>query len=173
MNALLLAAAVLAGAPVDPQTRRLVGLARVWGYVKYVHPAMATATLDWDAALVRALPRVESAASEEDYRKAIGGLLSELRDPATRVVERETAGAISGAAAGASAVRFERIDPRTALVAIPNDPAADSNPGLQPEVCARLAEAARFERVVVDLSSSRAPARCAAKARARPASRSS
>ena len=43
MSALLLAAFALAATPVDPATARLVGLARVWAHVKYVHPAMATA----------------------------------------------------------------------------------------------------------------------------------
>jgi hypothetical protein len=52
MSALAAAALLLALAPADVQTRRLAGLARVWGQMKYVHPAMATSRIDWDAALI-------------------------------------------------------------------------------------------------------------------------
>lgn len=149
----LLAAIVLVASPVDTQTARLVGLARAWGYVKYVHPAMATSSLDWDAALLRALPAVENAASDAAYRKAIAGLLAELHDTATRVIDEEPADARPGTAAGALAVRLETIDSSTAVVVIPNDPAIESTPDLQSEICARFADAARFERTVLDLRS--------------------
>lgn len=153
MNALLAAALVLVASPVDPQTTRLVGLARVWGHVKYIHPAMATSSLDWDAALVRALPAVENATSDGKYRKAIAGLLAELHDPATRVIDKEPADATPGAASEALAVRLETIDSNTAVVIIPNDPAIESTPDLQSEVCARFTDATRFERVVLDVRS--------------------
>ena len=153
MNALLAAAVVLVAPPLDRQTTHLVGLARVWGYVKYTHPAMATSSLDWDAALVRALPAVENATSDAEYRKAVAGLLAELRDPATGVVDEEPSAATPPAASGVLAVRLESIDSRTAVVTIPSDPALESIPDLQAEVCARFADAARFERVVLDLRS--------------------
>lgn len=154
MSALVVAAVVLVGAPVDSQTTHLVGLARVWGYVKYVHPALATSDVDWDAALLRALPAVQGATSEDAYRKGIAGLLAELRDPATRVIEREPAPAVSDVASGAFAARLEAIDSRTAVVVIPNDPRTESGPDPQSEVCSRFADATRFERVVLDLRSS-------------------
>jgi C-terminal processing protease CtpA/Prc len=153
MSALLVAAVVLAGAPVDSRATHLAGLARVWGYVKYVHPAMATSDLDWDAALIRALPAVENASSEEAYRTAISALLAELHDPATRVIEKEAAAVVSGRASGALAPRLEAIDSRTAIVVIPNDPGIESIPHLQSEVCARFDDATRFDRVILDLRS--------------------
>ncbi len=153
MNALLAAAVVLVAPPLHPQTTHLVGLARVWGYVKYMHPAMATSSLDWDAALVRALPGVESATSDAEYRKAVAGLFAELHDPATRVIEEEPSEDTPPGASGALGVRLESIESGTAIVTIPNDPALESIPDLQADVCARFADAARFERVILDLRS--------------------
>jgi predicted secreted protein len=35
------------------RAERLVGLAKVWGAVKYFHPSLAYREIDWDKALVR------------------------------------------------------------------------------------------------------------------------
>jgi C-terminal processing protease CtpA/Prc len=157
MTGFLAAAAfVVAAAPADQQAVRLAGLARVWGYVKYVHPAMATSRIDWDAALVRSIPPVEHAASEDAYRKAIAGLLAELHDPATRVVEGGPAEATSSGATAPVRMRLETVDATTAVLVIPNDRTIESTPNLQSEVCARFTEATRFEGVVLDLRSSTA-----------------
>jgi hypothetical protein len=111
MSGLLAAVAlVVAASPVDQRAVRLAGLARAWGYVKYVHPSMATSSIDWDAALLRSIPAVESAASKDEYRKAIAGLLAGLHDPATRVVENEPAEATAGAAAAPVQMRLETVD---------------------------------------------------------------
>jgi C-terminal processing protease CtpA/Prc len=48
------------------QTRRLGALCRVWGLLKYYHPGVVTGTIDWDEALVEAIPRVEAAETRED-----------------------------------------------------------------------------------------------------------
>jgi hypothetical protein len=146
MSALLLAAVALAASPVDPATARLVGLARVWAHVKYVHPAMATAEVDWDGALVRALPAVEGAQTDQAYRAAIAGLLAELKDPATRVARDEPAEATPSP----PGVRLEAVDARTVVLVVPSDP-IPSGADPQPDLCARFTEAARAERVVVDL----------------------
>ena len=155
MSGLLAAVAlVVAAAPANQQAVRLAGLARAWGYVKYVHPAMATSNIDWDAALVRAIPAVENASSEAEYRKAIAGLLAELHDPATRVVDNEPDDATAGAAVASVQMRLETADANTAVLTIPNDPAIESTPNLQSEVCAKFTEVSRFARVVLDLRSS-------------------
>jgi C-terminal processing protease CtpA/Prc len=67
---------------------RLTGLAKLWGAVKYFHPYLADRNIDWDEALVKAIPRVEAARSPEEYRAAIDYLLSFLNDPNTHTVER-------------------------------------------------------------------------------------
>lgn len=153
MSVLAATCLLFALAPADSQANRLAGLARVWGQIKYVHPAMAMARRDWDAALIRAVPAVENAATVEDYRRAISGLLAELHDPVTRVIEKGPADPTPPAASAPLEVRLEAIDAETAVVTIPNDPSRESAPNLQWEICGRFVEATRFERVVLDLRS--------------------
>ncbi|HWI16947.1 MAG TPA: hypothetical protein VNT81_04340 [Vicinamibacterales bacterium] len=43
------------------QTTRLASLGRVWGLVKYFHPGVTGGGIDWDAALIEAIPRVKAA----------------------------------------------------------------------------------------------------------------
>jgi len=153
MNVPLAAVLLLAATGVEPEAARLAGLARVWGQVKYVHPAMASSQIDWDAALIRAIPAVENAASDEAYRVAIDRLLAELRDPVTRVIRQGRADDAPVPESAPPSVRLETIDAKTAVVTIPNDPALEATPHLQSEICDRFTEAARFEGVVVDLRS--------------------
>ena len=66
---------------------RLVGLARLWAAVKYFHPYLAYRDdIDWDAALIKAIPKVDGARTPEEYSAAIAGMLTELGDPATHVL---------------------------------------------------------------------------------------
>jgi len=153
MSAVLAAVVLLAATPADDQASRLAGLARVWGQIKYVHPAMATSRIDWDAALVRAIPAVEDAGSDQEYRTAIGSMLAELHDPVTRVIEKESAEPTPAAVSAPLAVRLETIDVNTASLTVPNDPTLESNPNLRAEICTRFAEVTRFEGVVLDLRS--------------------
>jgi hypothetical protein len=62
---------------------RLAGLCRVWGTVKFLHPYLAYKDIDWDEALIAAIPRVRVATSAEEYRMAIAAMLAMLQDPAT------------------------------------------------------------------------------------------
>ena len=65
---------------------RLAGLGRLWGVAKFFHPYLAYKEIDWDAALIAAIPKVNAAQSTEEYRSAIDGLLAALGDPLTRTV---------------------------------------------------------------------------------------
>jgi C-terminal processing protease CtpA/Prc len=152
MSALMAAILLMAAAPATAETSRLAGLARVWGHVKYVHPAMATTSIDWDAALIRAIPVVEKARSDQEYREAVASVLAELRDPVTRVVERDAAAASAPVPARA-ALELEMLDADTVTLKVLNEPALEANPELRAELCARFSEAARFERVILDLRS--------------------
>jgi C-terminal processing protease CtpA/Prc len=70
---------------------RLVGLCKLWGAVKYFHPYLAYRhDIDWDAALVAAIPRTSAASSASDYAAAVQDMLAALGDPVTRVIQRET-----------------------------------------------------------------------------------
>src|SRR5262245_37091797 len=62
---------------------RLAALGRLWGVVNYFHPYLAYKEVDWDAALIAAIPKVNAAKSTEDYRAAIDGLFATLGDSAT------------------------------------------------------------------------------------------
>ncbi|HVK14390.1 MAG TPA: hypothetical protein VM597_36965, partial [Gemmataceae bacterium] len=73
--------------PAAPtRAERLAAVGRLWGEVKFRHPAVWTTDLDWDAALVSALPAVAAAETAEQYADAVGAMLARLGDPATRVV---------------------------------------------------------------------------------------
>jgi C-terminal processing protease CtpA/Prc len=66
---------------------RLVALAKLWAAVKYFHPYLAYRDdIDWDAALVKALPKVNAARSASDYSAAVDAMLAELHDPATHIL---------------------------------------------------------------------------------------
>ena len=67
---------------------RLVALCKLWGATKYFHPYLAYRDdIDWDAALVAAIPKVRAANDGDDYAAAVQGMLAALGDPVTRVIE--------------------------------------------------------------------------------------
>src|SRR5579885_3393171 len=69
--------------PEDARIARLVGLGRVWGTIKLFHPYLAYRVIDWDRALVDTIPKVDAAASPQDYTAAINSMLSRLKDSNT------------------------------------------------------------------------------------------
>jgi C-terminal processing protease CtpA/Prc len=75
-----------APSPAPPgASERLVHVVKLWGQVRYLHPWLAYKDVDWDAALIQALPKVRAAATAEQYAAAVQGMLDALADPATRV----------------------------------------------------------------------------------------
>jgi Peptidase family S41 len=74
----------------SPGLDRLAQVGRLWGTVRYLHPYLLDRDIDWDAALVAALPRVEAARSQEEYAAAVQGMLDALGDPVTRVLPPDT-----------------------------------------------------------------------------------
>lgn len=87
--ACLLPSAARAQADMD-RIQRLDGLCRLWGVVKLFHPALAGDLVDWDQALVDAIPAVDKATTPDAYRQAIGDFLKKLHDPTTAAVEPVT-----------------------------------------------------------------------------------
>lgn len=79
----LLSSAAFAADSAD----RLARVGKLWGTVRYLHPWLAYKDIDWDAALVAALPKVREAKTVEEYRVAVEGLLAALGDPVTRVAD--------------------------------------------------------------------------------------
>jgi C-terminal processing protease CtpA/Prc len=64
-------------------TERLAGLGRLWGAVKFFHPYLAYREIDWDGALIKAVPQVKAARTPDEYRQAINTMLQVVGDPAT------------------------------------------------------------------------------------------
>jgi C-terminal processing protease CtpA/Prc len=74
------------------EIERLVALCKLWSAVKYFHPYLAYRTdIDWDKALVEAIPKVTASNTVRDYKTAVESMVATLHDPATRVVERPIA----------------------------------------------------------------------------------
>jgi len=69
-------------------TDSLVKLCKVWSEVKFSDPRLMLREVDWDGALVRAIPKVREAQTNEQLAQAIGSMLAELSDPVTRVFHR-------------------------------------------------------------------------------------
>lgn len=63
---------------------RLAGLGKLWGAVKYLHPHLAYRAIDWDKALIDAIPKVNSAKTQAEYLAAVNQMLSLLGDQNTR-----------------------------------------------------------------------------------------
>jgi C-terminal processing protease CtpA/Prc len=75
----------------DARIARLIGLAKVWGTVKYFHPYLAYRDIDWDKALVETIPKVNVARTPQDYQSALNQMLAVLNDKSTRAdLETET-----------------------------------------------------------------------------------
>lgn len=61
------------------ETDRLVSTGKLWITVKYFHPALAYRdNLDWDQALVGALPKIRAAQTASDYETAVRGMMHAL-----------------------------------------------------------------------------------------------
>lgn len=88
---LIFSSVLVAGAqqPGDETARieRLVGLAKLWVAVKYFHPYLSYRdNIDWDAALIKAIPKVDVARTPAEYSAAVENMLSELGDRVTHVL---------------------------------------------------------------------------------------
>lgn len=73
----------------DARIARLVGLARVWGAVKYFHPFLAYREIDWDKALVDTIPKVSASRTSHEYQAVLNRMLGALGDKGT-VAEIDT-----------------------------------------------------------------------------------
>ena len=80
-----------AASPEDTRIARLAGLAKVWGTVKYFHPYLVYREVDWDKALIEAIPNVNAARTPQDYQAALNQMLAVLNDKSTRTdIETDT-----------------------------------------------------------------------------------
>ena len=92
----------------DARIARLVGLAKVWGTVKYFHPYLAYRDIDWDKALIDAIPKVNAAKTGQDYQAALNQMLAVLNDKSTRAeIDNDTKPVATTPADSTKLVRIE------------------------------------------------------------------
>ncbi|MBL0735995.1 peptidase S41 [Flavobacterium sp. GN10] len=60
------------------ETEKLAATCKVWGFLKYYHPAVAAGKTNWDEQLFTILPKVESASTKEEYATVIEKWIDEL-----------------------------------------------------------------------------------------------
>lgn len=68
------------------RTQRLASVGKLWGAVRYLHPHLTYRDSDWDAALVKALPKIMAAGSDTQCAAAVQEMLAALGDPVSRVL---------------------------------------------------------------------------------------
>lgn len=81
----VLAVLVCAAAPAQAGDENIVSLARLWSAARATHPALADDRIDWDRALVAALPQLRDEYDEPSLRLAITTLMAPLHDEALRI----------------------------------------------------------------------------------------
>lgn len=62
------------------QTTRLDALSKVWALLKYYHPEVAKGEIDWDAALIAAIPAVKAAQDYDSFNQEIDNLIVQAGD---------------------------------------------------------------------------------------------
>lgn len=91
--AVLFAASHLFAASAEdlPQeSDRLLATARLWATVNYFHPYLAYRNIDWDGALIEALPRIRAAATPGEYESALRAMLDRLHDGASFISDHDS-----------------------------------------------------------------------------------
>ncbi|GIQ59100.1 hypothetical protein Flavo103_22360 [Flavobacterium collinsii] len=53
------------------QTEKLAATCKVWGFLKYYHPAVASGKINWDGKLFEVLPKIEKAQTKEEFSVVI------------------------------------------------------------------------------------------------------
>jgi len=77
--------------PSSASLERLETLGKLWAAVKYFHPRLGyDLALNWDQAILDAVPEVLGNADEGRYRATVERMLDRLEDSATRVVSSRT-----------------------------------------------------------------------------------
>jgi C-terminal processing protease CtpA/Prc len=152
----MLASTIAQAAPIPavakPATpvERLSHLARLWGAVRYLHPWLATKAIDWDAALVQAIPKVRAAQTPEEYAAAVQSLLGGLGDPVTRVQRVRTGDPEAGLPPMDQTSIVQWLEPGVlALYCRPN--AAKTYDEMAAKLAAARAEIPKARALIVDV----------------------
>jgi C-terminal processing protease CtpA/Prc len=147
--------ATLVPAALQPQNNsdslriaRLTALGRLWGVVKYFHPAFLEREVLWDPATIVAIDRVSNAKSTEEYGAAVSEMLASLRDPATRVTRKKPPSeALAGTSRGGRHWEVIGSD-STLVIALPN---LDDYSAAMRSLDSALPDVRRASSIVFDL----------------------
>jgi C-terminal processing protease CtpA/Prc len=60
------------------ETQKLAATCKVWGFLKYYHPAVASGKINWDEKLFEILPQVEKAQTKEEFSAVIEKWIGDL-----------------------------------------------------------------------------------------------
>ncbi len=127
---LLIATASFASEP--PSTRevdRLEELGRIWIYLDLFDPQLATHDVDWDQALLDAIPKVRNARDRKAHINAINAMLKRSGDPVAEAgaddQAQDTEGTVSSAFRKEAGVQI--ADCRGLVRAVANDGATPTN----------------------------------------------
>src|SRR5262245_57019423 len=130
-----------APSPTREKIEELAALGRLWGEVKFIHPWLYSRDIDWDAALLFAIPGAIEARGPEEFRAVVAELLAALDDPVTRV---EPPAALEASHVVESPAALERDGSGAVLVRAPVS-------GAGTEVLRRLAREPLPTGVIFDL----------------------
>ena len=75
--------------PTARQIRNLYEAGRLWGNIKYFHPALQYRQLNWDSSFTSAVPGLLAAGNSQELAIVLQKMLDVLKDPATRVQSKE------------------------------------------------------------------------------------
>ncbi|MEJ7617840.1 MAG: hypothetical protein WKF30_12975 [Pyrinomonadaceae bacterium] len=144
--------------PEAQRIERLIALCKLWAAVKYFHPYLAYRDIDWDGALVAAIPKVNAAHSPKEYAAAIQTMLDALGDPAPRVAGSPSVQPEAQTTDAAPAGNQREHDPRSRLdengiliITVSNYDDLIDFPGTEKKWQAIGAEAAKARGIVFDL----------------------
>jgi len=80
LNALLLSLFILLSVNTFAQTKyqNVAAFTKVWGFLKYHHPAVATGKINWDSVYVNNLPAIEKASSKVQFSELLLSVINNL-----------------------------------------------------------------------------------------------
>ncbi len=137
--------------------KRLETLADLWGKAYLFHPAVVTSDVDWNQALIRAIPRVEAAQTPDDLARAMNEeLLQPLGDPLTFASVQRGQG-VEGSRGRVAEGGFEArvLTDSVGYVRVP--PPSSRGPGFLIDFQTAVEELGAVEKLVVDLRWAVAP----------------
>jgi C-terminal processing protease CtpA/Prc len=138
----------------NPETsKRLISLCKLWGKVKYFYPALAYRNdIDWDVALIAAVPKVRAAQTTEEYASAVEDLLKVFGDPLAKVISTQpTASEIANTTAKSFSYR---VTEDGVIIITVGDYSAINDPANNTKFTALEREITKARAVIFDLRSS-------------------